>query len=463
MQILSILIVICAFYFALKYPPYTLCLYMIFSSPESYAIGFYFLNQYASTLISGAALVASVTSFYRLSKQMNTDHFIKRIFYLASLCMFISAWVWISTIFNFRNYWQSILDITEAGAFGSVIAFSYYREKRAQLAFIATVLFHITFSFLIYWIKNPYLINFITIVHQESSDISKLLSYGVTNEATVRISAHFENSIQLGFYGAVGLIIGFYLVTVPKWWARLLSFIFIGVSLWVSYATVVRSLWIFLFLGFLFLMIQNSKQQLLSQTSGFINRRYLLISSIILTFALVTVCIAYMSDGQSDNKSIYALYNFFTDLAGSSYEGNEYRRSHLISSANIIFEHPLFGLGSVEAIVQSTGGMAHQVMIAYGAMFGVPVFVAITILCIVLAKSLYIYLTKPLSMPLPPTCFHVRYGSPLFMFGCIVLAVGLSNHSAGRMLQWICWSLACLPWVYSKNTHDSAIQNRIGR
>jgi|GEM_PF-6055211 len=411
---------------ALKYPPVVLCIYLLFSSAESFGISCAITPGYFDVMLAPLFLVAGAVSFYKVWRKSNLNRPCKRMFSTAMLMALATMWLGLSVYANGGSMRQMLVYMATRGPHPVIIALAYWNDQRARkLIFVAVALqlFLALGSLLdpdgpLYLIQafqyNPYAID------------SSMLELRFE-----RISSQFLSSLQLSFYAGVGVIAAVYSWLPPTSFRRKVMGIIIGISaLSINYQTMSRGVWLALLIGILLLVTRESKYRGVSLT-------FVICMSIL--FSMAPTFIPFLKISEH--------IDYFV-LRFSELESNPYRTIAFRKFPYLLLINPLFGIGDKDI---ETLFLPHMLPLDHAILYGWFSGLCMAILMYrAMAKIFHkITLTDQSHSRYTPQSETIsdKDKQLALMLGLLAFFIGMTNSTAGKTLQFICFGFACVPWV----------------
>ena len=369
--------------------------------------------------------------YSKLWKSYQRGELSKRHAFLVCCATALTGWMCLSYWMHDDSISRTILFIMSSGPLGIVFSVAFRRNPYARIALYLVVLIHIGLSILIYAVPGGRWTDLAckTINANGMEEVGGVASsnqdeVGYSYKGIRRGSAQFENSIPLGFYGALAVLVGVYIGLNRKglFWALLsvLSFVFGGLAL---YITSPRAIICGAVIGG-GILISGVKKTVFSR---------LVITGMILAF----VCgIWWVFENSASNTAAVIRDHFATMM-----DDNGYRAKAAIKSVDVLFDYPFFGVGDSAKMVDLVGGAPHQSFYFMSVIFGLPAGICTLILTYIVAIALFIF---------PSGRMTEGLGNERQMakaVGVIVLAMALTNNMSAGFIGWVCLGYACLPWA----------------
>lgn len=414
------LIMLVLFALALFYPPAIACLSIFMIGMDTSGVAQFHLLP--GVLLMMLYIVATGRTLYDLWRQRITLS-ARRRYTIAIMAALISAWVGISVLMGGDGLYVATY-LSLQGMLGVVFAVAYFGDKKARGLFIFTVAAQLLLAFILSTFPG----SLMEIFRAQAPSFGDVQDLWDLQSIASKDSAQFVNVVQLGFYGAIGLILGVYFLVYSK---KLLPRLLLGGGLTylggvISFFTIERGIWIGALFGLIALVAP-----LFKSTAGKVGFGVSVV--LVLTGVLGLMLV-------SSNPALISRREHFMSIRDDSY-----RVPAAINSADFVLTHPIFGAnGDVRKVTDDAGGAPHQAFYFFATMYGIP---SGLLLLILMCLAMFPYFRKnrrpEMSWLSPPE--HALSRAMFF----VVISMALTNNMSAGMLGWICLGYACLPWAFS--------------
>jgi hypothetical protein len=428
----------------LKYPPiFFFLLILLTANGDSLGMGG-FLNSlgfgFAMKVINVIAIASSFVCFQKLWQRKNEDKSANRAFIMGSLAMFASIWIAFSTIVKYTNIGGGIGAFVDSRLYSVLIILAYWRSKRAQKLFITLLIIQLSLAATLVLFPDGFFsdLNATNYLDQEmgvreyyQQYTGSVARFIIDGHKDTRFFGQFHNPNQYGFYSIIGLVIGWYLFfyNTTKY-IRIIGLVILIEAIFGWMVTFTRGATMGLLMGILAITIH-------SKNPRYVMRWFLLIILFLLTFFVFPFIF---------DKTL----NIF--LEPDSFDS---RIKGLQFALENMFIYPLFGI-PVELTYANNYYGPHQTVPQYIMYYGIPVGIVISIFTWWQISSNFIQDFKTVDHRNDQVIFTNNEYYLFIVIGWIVFGMGLTNFTGGGVLNWLCFAIACLPWVNSGYyfTHD---------
>jgi hypothetical protein len=417
---------------AIVYPPAIACLCVIAYNFQTPGITQAFVNysRLPELCFAGICFLAVYKAVRSIKRGNRAAVTANRAYILSIVAIAVFVWMNISLYLGGGGLVGALRSSLQSGVLGVVFAAAYYNDRLAKSLFVFTVGAHLLLAFILVTFPGGPL----SLFGAENVASIDPTDVGILATGIGKASGQFSNPVQLSLYGAIGIVLGVYLLAYKRGWlARIAGMGVLLLGMWASYVTVERAVWIGCIIGLFTLLLP-----LTAKSWG----RAVYVGLIYAVLSLV--CVAMVSDSST---AMGSLTSHFSDMVN-----NKYRVSAAEGSVDILFYQPIFGKsGDVQEVVDVVGGAPHQSFYFFAVVYGIPAGIG------VLVMTWWVFASKlPRRMILAGRDF-TRYDRYLaHAIGWVVLLLALSNNMSAGMLGWICLGYACVPWAYSSPVRKRA-------
>lgn len=401
----------------------SLCLFL-FLTGESVGTSSFFLgpSYYAQYIFYIPLIISVFISLMKLFNQRSDSSERRYLFSIAVVSLFATFWIGLSSIVNGNSLNDVVREVLFSNIYCIPIILAYCKEKNACVIFCITIGVQLIIGTLITMFPDS--VFSLMSAPRELSERVTINSLEETLQS--RDAAQFGNTLQLAFYGAVGLIIGIYILRkITRNYLKIIAIFMIAMGIWIECIAFSRGIWLGLIFGFLVVLFRA-------------RNIFIILLVTIVCFVLFCEMIEYTKD-LSLQGPMQEIVSRFSEIVDSENVGINYRINALKHSAEVLVDDPVFGVGSVEALVNLIGGAPHQAPILYTLVFGFPVGVIVLYFiwkCIALDVRLF-------KNRLAGLCIEEK--NLISMLGWLTLFLSFTNGFAGGMLCWIVIAI-CVTW-----------------
>lgn len=418
---------------ALKYPPMVLSVYLLFASADSYGIGIGITPGYINVILPLLLLVAGTVSFIGLWENYNRylDIPSRRILYIAKLLVISTGWIGLSVYANDGGMRQVLITMATKGPYPVIIALAYWDNKRARQLILTVVSVQVFIaSAIILWPNGP----FDAVKASQYNDYAAEIYFVMLSTfQELRVSCQFLNTVQLAFYAGVGMMAAVYLWIKPTTNKNKMLAITISIlSILLNYQSMTRGVLLSIIIAIPLVAISKRSYRV----------------SILLLF-ICLFAVFYSS----------TIFETIIDITGHR-EFIISRISHLDLGARTtaikefisnFIRHPLFGIGEITYDINMPHILFLDYMLLYGFIPGITLFIMMYIATVGICRAL-IFQMDGLSGKKFELFSNINDKDKqiAIMLGILAILVAITNGSAGRTLQYVCFGFTCILWVYSK-------------
>ncbi len=436
MLIVSLLLAVALIYLAVRYPPAMACAFMLCAFGETSGIGGNLRTLPISSVFGPLCFISTLVAFAKIWRERRDDVFSRRVSLLALIALFGSLWAALAAFSVGSNLRDIGTTLFGTGMFGMVIALAYRRVRYAQALFVVLLLLQLGLSVLIITLPGGVFgqMNaglFVSALDSGGSAAGDMV--GITEQGIARVSAQFANPVQLAFYGVVALIVGWYLLTARSWGTRAAAGVLLLLGGWATLHTIERGILIGLGTALLPAYLRSP-----------LPLRTRLVKLFTLCAVIVCEGVATMALFPNDIRlpePLTLVVAFFGRLGDSS--EYDYRITALLGSIELIFTHPLFGVGTFEQLMRAQGLLPHQAMVFWSVTYGLPAGICCTLL-LWFGMAATFASRRRLYAHLP-----YRQTALCLLLGWVVCAMALTNNMSAGMFGWVCLAIAALAWVHA--------------
>jgi hypothetical protein len=278
---------------------------------------------------------------------------------------------------------------------------------------------------------------------------------GMDKPDSERESAQFLNSIQLSAYSGIGLVIGIYLVISTQLLRhRIIGILLSFFALCSYYFSSSRGVLIGLIIGVTVILAKQSLRLQIRVTMGFI------------CCLIIFICLEmnqWLPSVSTESRLVDIIGRLEETGSGSS---DNFKINAILELSDSIIEHPLFGFVDVESYVSHNKYFPHQAPLSIAVLYGwIPGICTAIIIWLAITGSFTrlgrAHECAGIENNVIPTLSQSDINLSIIC-GWIVIVIALTNHNAGKLLQYIFLGYACLPWIYRKTNFNNPIYHRMG-
>ncbi len=442
-MIISLVLMFFFIVLAFKYPPFMLALYIFIVPTQTFGVASalpvpLFLYSRMDLLM----WIATFASLRQICREKIKDICWRRKMFISTVALFATLWVVLSNFYVFGKINNMMKAPIDLGVFAIIIVLAYHQKRWARILFTAVVFLQVLIAaglllapdgpFSVFSSSNP----------SRYYDI-KTGDYVYEGEILgIKKFAQFHNSVPLCFYGAIGVFLSFLLLK-SRGKIKMLGVVFMCLGFISLYFGFSRSIILGMILGAAQLFLRSPKRFILFVFLG--GLLYLSAEWVI-------------QSGIFDFNQFSWISEFIFDFEYGA--GLDYRVSHFKSNIEMLLIHPVFGMGSYDNLIAQTGGLAHQAIVYYSALYGFPMMVSLVLLFwYAMVGNLFIGLKKGSGAEEEGSLLDKNKAYFSVLVGWATFSMSLTNNMTGAF-SWACLGIAYLTWVYVPSKTRIAINGR---
>jgi hypothetical protein len=432
-----------ALFGSIFYPPLVAVMFLFLCVSEAYGPGNLILQfaPHAPRILSGAFTLGGVVAFLRLRKECKKYRGQSRLLLIGWVIILAMTWGIISTIWVGTGILGVLREFPNSTMLGVIYAIAYRNDLFARKLFVFTIALQLIIgTATTLWPEGVFGV-LTGKAHLAVEDYNMLI---FASEGS-RLSGQFLNSIQLGYYGAIGFIIGSYMFFSSRvTFQRNIGIMLVLMSLWVGYITSVRSILVGLFWGIYILVIRLK-----------VRPRFVVISVLI---PLMLLCGLAVLSYVYTHETMSLIPDIFSRTIRDEFSIDSYRYQAILNTIPIINTKPIFGLGTFDEVLDKASSyMAHQAPLYIAALYGIPSGLCVLLLMWWgLAANFRVHDLQEnpwyFKWKIPSMKNVINYNIAI-MFGWVTFFLMMTNGMAGKTIAWIALGIACLQWAHPSSQY----------
>lgn len=391
--------------------------------------------------------VGSAIACYKILSSGRNDGEMIRTKRLVLVIIGVSAWVFLAVLVKGGSIPLAFGIMMYPGFLVAPVVLAYWRDFWARVIFVAFLLIQLALAAAVVLLpETPFGMLSGTRYSEgtglgDLSGISQTFNGGVSRVSEQpRMFAQFNDPDGYGLYAVIGIVIGMYMCFSGRSFRnRMFGGILVALAGFAYSVTVNRGTTLGLLAGLLIVGVREIATRPVART----------ITLWLIVVALAGTTFVVMAGNGGSSSAVGEL--FFVSSSDVSVTG---RVDALKVGLEGIVDSPLVGVPMNFAWPDRVP--PHQLMVYFAAVYGLPAGMLVTLLLWTMVEIRTQYASAGLPVS-EKWLLHLGV-----IIGWALLGTAMTNNFSAPALFWVCWAIACTPWLF-RGQEDKGRQFRRSR